>query len=309
MLRDRHKKTPASAVHAKPQTGSVSSLASSSLLIHWDDLPAWRRDNAFIHTGYRATSNSFYASFCSLAYLHNESVNIWSHLLGSVGFVLTALYLYAVIAPRYESASPADIAVFAAFLGGAVLCLGMSATYHALSNHSSSVAKWGNKLDYTGIVFLIVGSYVPALYYGFYCDIILRELYTTLICMLGFGCVLVSWIERFRTPEWRPYRALMFVALGTSGVVPILQGLEKYGWTHLQQRMSLSLVILHGAMYVIGAVIYAARWPERLWPGAFDHFGSSHQIFHVFVLVAALTHMYAMALAFDYHHTVVGRVC
>lgn len=46
----------------------------------------------------------------------------------------------------------------------------MSATYHAISNHSDKVAKWGNKLDYTGIVFLIVGSYVPALWYGFWCE-------------------------------------------------------------------------------------------------------------------------------------------
>jgi predicted membrane channel-forming protein YqfA (hemolysin III family) len=50
-----------------------------------------------------------------------------------------------------------------------VVCLGMSATFHTLSNHSDTVAKWGNKLDYTGIVALIVGSYVPALYYGFFC--------------------------------------------------------------------------------------------------------------------------------------------
>jgi adiponectin receptor len=46
----------------------------------------------------------------------------------------------------------------------------MSAVYHMLCNHSEEVAKWGNKLDYTGIVFLIVGSYVPALWYGFYCE-------------------------------------------------------------------------------------------------------------------------------------------
>jgi predicted membrane channel-forming protein YqfA (hemolysin III family) len=31
----------------------------------------------------------------------------------------------------------------------------------------------------------------------------------------------------------------------------------------------------------------AARIPECLMPGTFDYFGSSHQIFHVFVLVGA----------------------
>jgi adiponectin receptor len=44
------------------------------------------------------------------------------------------------------------------------------------------------------------------------------------------------------------------------------------------------------------------RWPERSFPGSFDIWGSSHQIFHIFVLLAAGTHFYGMAKAFDAHH-------
>lgn len=57
----------------------------------------------------------------------------------------------------------------------------MSATYHAICNHSPDVAKWGNKLDYTGIVCLIMGSYMPAMYYGFYCLPRLLEVYLALV--------------------------------------------------------------------------------------------------------------------------------
>lgn len=39
------------------------------------------------------------------------------------------------------------------------------------------------------------------------------------ICLLGSGCIMVSWFDHFRTPAWRPYRALMFVSLGLSGVL------------------------------------------------------------------------------------------
>jgi len=45
-------------------------------------------------------------------------------------------------------------------------------------------------------------------------------------------------------------------------------------------------------MYISGAVMYATRIPERCHPGRFDHFGSSHQIFHVMVLLAAITHYF-----------------
>jgi adiponectin receptor len=156
---------------------AIEQRVSRTLLILWDDLPHWRRNNDFILSGYRPGSNSYWASFTSLAYLHNESVNIWSHLLGAICFFGAAAFLHSVVAPRYESASASDVLVFACFFAGAVACLGMSATYHALSNHSLEVAKWGNKLDYSGIIFLIVGSYVPALYYGFFCRPAMMALY------------------------------------------------------------------------------------------------------------------------------------
>ncbi|KAB5539506.1 hemolysin-III related-domain-containing protein [Coniochaeta sp. 2T2.1] len=287
----------------------VETTVSSALIQLWDDLEPWRRDNAYILSGYRATSNSYWHSFKSIAYLHNESVNIWTHLLGALGFTVTGWFLYSVVAPRYETASEADLLVWACFFAGAFLCLGMSATYHAISNHSPAVAKFGNKLDYSGIVFLIVGSYVPAIYYGFSCQEILLAVYLSSICLLGVGCMTVSWFDHFRTPEWRPYRALMFVGLGLSGVVPILHGLTMHGFHALNERMGLVWVMLEGAMYIFGAFLYAARFPERVSPGTFDIWGSSHQIFHVFVVLAAVSHLYGMTKAFDFHHSVMGAKC
>ncbi|KAK2057091.1 hemolysin III family channel protein [Colletotrichum caudatum] len=315
VVRNRNRRPSPSA--AESLLSSVESTAAGlekkvedALLVLWDDLPGWRRDNAFILTGYRPDSNSYLGSLRSLAYLHNESVNIWSHLLGAVAFLAAGAVLRAVVvAPRYGAAAPADVLVFACFFAGAVACLGMSATYHAISNHSPDVAKWGNKLDYSGIVFLIVGSYVPALYYGFYCHPGLMRFYLSTIALLGLGCGAVSWVEFFRAPEWRTFRACMFVALGASGVVPVLHGAAVYGRAEMEARMSLSWVVLHGAMYILGAFLYALRWPERSSPGTFDIWGSSHQIFHFFVVAAAATHLYGMAKAFDYHHSAGGSLC
>ncbi|GAB1318716.1 PHO36-regulatory role in lipid and phosphate metabolism [Madurella fahalii] len=306
-VRQRRPSTTAETLVAAAK--QVEAKVESALLILWDELPHWRRDNAFILSGYRQTSNSFRASLASLWYLHNESVNIWTHLLGAAAFTVGGALLHALIAPRYESASDSDVLVFACFFAGAFLCLGMSATYHTLSNHSPEVAMWGNKLDYTGIVFLIVGSYVPALYYGFSCHPYLLTVYLGAIALLGSGCLVVSWFEHFRTPAWRPYRALMFVGLGLSGVVPIIHALTFYGYGQLDERMGLNWVILQGALYIFGAFLYAARWPERQFPGTFDIWGSSHQIFHIFVLLAAAAHLYGMTRAFDFHHTRLGAQC
>ena len=94
----------------------------------------------------------------------------------------------------------------------------------------------------------------------------------------------------------------MFVLMGLSAVFPVLHGLRLYGLEQLRKTIGLDWVVLQGALYILGAGIYAARFPERLKPGAFDIWGSSHQIFHVLVLLAAASHLIGLVKAFDYEH-------
>jgi adiponectin receptor len=137
------------------------------LTVLWHDLPAWQQDNHYIISGYRPASNSYTKSAKSLGYIHNETVNIYSHLVGALMALISGLIILFVLRPRYETATLEDIFVFGCFFLGAVACLGMSATYHTISNHSHAVNSFGNKLDYLGIVFLIWGSFIPDMYYGF----------------------------------------------------------------------------------------------------------------------------------------------
>ena len=159
-------------------------------LLNWEDLPHWRRDNHYILNSYRPTSYTYLESFGSLFYLHNEFFNIHSHLSASISFLLLATYLYLSSSDRLAplgvstsiSLSGADVLAFGSFFTGAVLCLGISAAYHTISNHSPLVNQWGNQLDYVGIVALITGSFIPSVYYGFYCDPYLQKLYWTMVC-------------------------------------------------------------------------------------------------------------------------------
>ena len=159
--------------------GSVlvpQSQASTSepFLLRWNELPPWLQDNEFILDHYRPASYSYFRSFQSLFYMHNESVNIHSHLLGSFLFFFTSFTIYAF---EVHSVSAADIYAFGCFFIGAVVCLAISAIYHTISNHSLGVARFANQLDYIGIVFLITGSFIPSVYYGFYCEPSLQKFY------------------------------------------------------------------------------------------------------------------------------------
>ncbi|KAL8737907.1 MAG: hypothetical protein Q9181_001244 [Wetmoreana brouardii] len=147
---------------------------SGPFLLTYTDLPSWSRSNAYILTSYRpCPNNSVQKCLSSLLYTHNESVNIHSHLLGCFLFLFVGLCLYFF----EDGAQGEDVVVFACFFAGVVACLGLSAVYHCVSAHSQRWAAWAHRGDHVGIVVLIWGSFVPSLWYGFFCEGGLRRRY------------------------------------------------------------------------------------------------------------------------------------
>lgn len=171
---------------AKAVVDTTAQAASKAKTVLWSDLPKWMHDNHYIHSGYRPQSNSYYTSATSIGSLHNETVNIWTHLIGAVAAGISAVALFYAITPRFELATTQDVMVFSCFFLGAVTCLGMSATYHTISNHSEAVAKFGNRLDYMGIIFLIWGSFIPSIYYGFSVEPKLVRVYWSMVSSMHF---------------------------------------------------------------------------------------------------------------------------
>lgn len=271
--------------------------------LYWDQIPPWQRDNQYILSGYRAVSNSFRKSFASLAHVHNESVNIYSHLIPAVLISILSIPLHTSLMAKHTNVSIADTIVLGCFALGAVMCLAMSAVFHTVQNHSPNIARIANQMDYIGIVFLIVGSFVPSIFYGFYCHPMLQTVYLTMITSLGLLCAAISATPQFRHPTWRRFRARMFIALGLSALFPVVHGVMKFGIKQMNKQIGLFWVILQGSLYIGGACIYATQVPERIYPGVFDIWISSHQIFHFMVVMAIISHLHGLTNAFNYNHS------
>lgn len=135
----------------------------------------------------------------------------------------------------------------------------MCGSYHIISNHSPNVQKFGNQLDYLGIVFLMWGSTISTVYYGFFCDPALQKLYWLNVSVLASLCVVATLHPRFSHSAWRSYRAAMYAGLGLSAVVFVVHGLIRHGWTTQNQRMSLDWMALMATSNLVGAAIYTAR--------------------------------------------------
>merc|ERR1712183_451475 len=66
------------------------------------------------------------------------------------------------------------------------------------------------------------------------------------------------------------------------------------GWTNALVEAALHRVFIQGGLYILGAVLYACRIPERFLPGKCDFWFQSHQIFHILVIAAAFVHFHGM---------------
>ncbi|CAM6083197.1 unnamed protein product [Calypogeia fissa] len=284
-------------------------------LLEYQGLPEHLKTNEFILKYYRSDW-PLKETLCSLFSIHNETLNIWTHLVGFLIFLgltaYTVLHVPKVVNFPYFTIleklrktveenithlvtpfSPTESEVtrwpFFVFLGGAMCCLLFSSTYHLLNCLSKRWHDILHRLDHAGIAILIAASFYPPVYYAFICHPLLQKIYLSGITFLGLATILFSSFPMFRTREFRLMRTLLYCCMGLSGIVP---GVHKLFF--LKDDPAPLRAVLYevgmGIFYGVGALFYATRIPERLKPGLFDIVGNSHQIFHVLVVAGAYTH-------------------
>jgi len=123
-----------------PQTPSVKAASRLPLLLPYHDIPAWCQDNEYILHGYRPGTDSATECFASCFYVHNETFNIFSHLVSAVCSLFCGALLCQFFLVRWPNATTRDQVVFVFFLFIAVVCLLTSSIYHTLMNPSALVS-------------------------------------------------------------------------------------------------------------------------------------------------------------------------
>ena len=202
-------------------------------------------------------------------------------------------YLYSLKTLSINSQSNIQIWPIFMMLIGAVICLSCSATFHLFYSHSEKISCMLNRLDYSGISILIVGSCYPPYYYLFLCEIKYLYIYMTITSLLGCIVFYISVKEEFASAKYHKIRGIVFLLFGVAAGAPILHlnyggFMSMYGEDGVM--FNLRPWIVGGLYYIIGCVLYITKFPERLAPGKFCIIGNSHQIFHVFVLLGVYTH-------------------
>lgn len=157
---------------------------------------------------------------------------------------------------------------------------GVSALYHRFPWRSAAARLAARRLDHATIFLFIAGTYTPFALLAF--EGLLR---TVVLASVWGGAAfgLLAELVWIRAPRW--VSACAYLSVGWVGVLAAPQLFPALGVAPAV------LVLAGGALYSLGALAYAAAWPNP-FPATFGF----HELFHALVVAAAAAQFVAVSL-------------
>ncbi|XP_059144120.1 membrane progestin receptor alpha-B-like [Physella acuta] len=259
----------------------------------------------YIHTGYRPSGQSWKYYLYSMLFLHNESVNVWTHFFG----------FFLILFKTIDNLSDVDILndkTSWPVVGYAVCCLTnliVSTGVHLL--HSKS--RWHHyvffMMDYMGVTIFCFGSGIATMFAcstKMYFDAMFPWFLPLNVLLSWFAFFTLCMAKFCLTHQHRKKKTMMTAGVGlqiTFIATPLLSRYYECLAADSCSVWSLNHLALVLIMAVLCAITFVSKIPETWIPGRFDFFGHGHQIFHVVAVMAMLAMLRAMDIDIHVHGT------
>jgi hemolysin III len=134
------------------------------------------------------------------------------------------------------------------------------------------------RLDHSMIFVFIAGTYTP------FAMLAMPAATARWVLAVAWGGALAGVVLKVAWPHAPPWVGVpIYIALGWIAVFVLPDLLHNGGVA------ALVLLLVGGALYTVGAVFYATRWPNP-WPRTFGF----HEFFHAATALAAICHQLAI---------------
>lgn len=253
-------------------------------------VPSFLKGNSYITEGYRAFLSD---EMCikSIVICSNETVNIWSHLIGLFSFTVL-LFLDNLSFLPATAASWGDHLTFTVMCCCFQVCMFCSASYHTFYCKSEAASRRWLQLDLVGVSIGLCGCYYAGSYYGFYCSRFWKVTYSCVMISLALASIFAQVHPHFLSNHWHLRRVVLYAALMFAGVIPVMHWMVASGGPSqpIVQTFMPKILIMY-ALAIIGGAFFVTKFPESYFPGHVNYIASSHQWWHVMVLLTfAWTH-------------------
>ena len=167
----------------------------------------------------------------------------------------------------------------AVFMVSALALFVCSALYHTRAWSEQARVVW-KRIDHANIFLLIAGSYTP------FSLLLLTTEHATMMLVLVWGGALLGVAFRIfwvGAPRWM--YVPLYVLLGWAAVL-------YWGeFVDAAPTSVLVMMVLGGAFYTIGALVYGFKWPNP-WPRWFGF----HEVFHTLTIAAFIVHYIGISI-------------
>jgi hemolysin III len=197
----------------------------------------------------------------------------WSH---AAMFPISLVAGVVLVATAPTQASRISSAIFAAT---AVLLFGTSALLHR-GSWSPPVEDLIRRIDHSNIFLIIAGTYTP-----FAVLALPPEQGRALLLIVWVGALAGVFLRVFWTAAPRWLTTSLYVLVGWVAILFLPGLIDGAG------ALAVTLIIVGGVLYTLGAVVYALKRPN---PSP-EWFGF-HEVFHAFTVAAFATHYVAVWL-------------
>lgn len=277
--------TGGSKQHAQPRHYT----ATGRELYAFDEIPPHLQDNKFIRNYYRAYMSTS-DCFVSVFEIHNETGNIWTHLLGF--FVYCYLLYWVHTGVLRDDSDWFHRLMLTILVGSLMTCLAASTLFHVLLGHEDLwVFKISHALDYGGATCLLMGTFLPICYYVFVCQPHLQIAYVLMACVLGITGIVAPLVPWFEDEGMFFARLGIYGAIGSSAAFPTIHMFLSTPINHVTLPVYVGIVFIF-LNSLLATVIYASHFPERFAPGRFDLWLSSHQIWHSLIFLGGVVQIF-----------------
>jgi adiponectin receptor len=260
----------------------------------YEIVPDWSKDNPYILGHYRHTGKRWDYYMRSIFSIHNETVNIWTHILAALGYL--SFLIWSII--EYHNVIQTYIIqaiVFYGYIIVSFICFSFSTIMHTFYPISERTCNRLMSLDYSGIFMNMTSSISAFIYFSFYCDVLYQKLYFILLSTVTL--IIMSIFIKYNcltAPNLKTFRIFLFIIYGLSLLAPIIHRLTVSLQNDSYFLDELRLCLLSILFYVSGIVFYITLIPEKIKPGKFDLIGNSHNIFHILVLCGNAVYTYVL---------------
>lgn len=199
----------------------------------------------------------------------------WIHVYSAGTAVLAGASLVAV---SWAVGSAKAGLTTLAYTAATITMFTVSATYHRVNWKSATARNWMKRADHSMIFVFIAGSYTP------FALLALPAHDGRVVLSIVWGGAIAGILLNMCWPAApRSVGVPLYLLLGWVAVWYTATILHNAGVT------ALVLLFVGGALYSIGGILYAVRWPDP-WPTTFGY----HEFFHACTAVAAICHYIAM---------------